>query len=138
MDPTIRLRIATRIHFALLRHYGEDVAVSTLLKNGEHAREALWVCEASGHDELVDLAKQFETAARQEARALRLRNQQARLEAALAARHGATPQDLAWSRDTSGFGLSRPAETVEAATPHTGGWLNPSSWLRRSAPRSAR
>ena len=32
MDPTIRLRIATRIHFALLRHYGEDVGVSTLLK----------------------------------------------------------------------------------------------------------
>ena len=53
MDPTTRLRIATRIHFALLRHYGEDVAVSTLLRDEAQAREVLWVCEASGVDDLV-------------------------------------------------------------------------------------
>ncbi len=56
MDPTIRLRIATRIHFALLRHYSEDVPVSTLLQGEDDAREALWVCDASGQDELVALA----------------------------------------------------------------------------------
>ena len=62
MDPTIRLRIATRIHFALLRHYGEDVAVSTLLHDEADACEALWVCDASGHAELVTLAMQFRAA----------------------------------------------------------------------------
>ena len=133
MDPTIRLRIATRIHFALLRHYGEDVGVSTLLKSEADAREALWVCEASGHKELVSLAKQFETATRQEARAVRLRHQEASIEASTAALRGATPQDMAWSRDTSGFGLTRAAETFDAPAARSGGWLKTPSWLRLGA-----
>ena len=133
MDPTNRLRIATRIHFALLRHYGEDVAVSTLLKNEAHAREALWVCEASADDELVALGKQFETATRHEARAARLRSQQPRTSAP----QGATPHELAWSQDTSGFGLTRPIELADPAALKPGHWLKPSSWLRRGAARSA-
>ena len=59
LDPTIRLRLATRIHFALLRRYGEDVEVSTLLRGTSEAREAIWVCEASGNAELIALARQF-------------------------------------------------------------------------------
>ena len=133
MDPTIRLRIATRIHFALLRHYGEDVAVSTLLKNGAAAREALWVCEASNHDELVQLAVQFKTATRQEARAVQLRERQARAETS----HGAAPREMAWSQDTSGFGLSRPLELTDAPASASGRWLKPSTWLRRSPPHIA-
>jgi len=135
MDPTIRLRIATRIHFALLRHYGEDVAVSTLLRNGAAAREALWVCEASTHDELVQLALQFETATRQEARAVQLRERQARAEASHATVHGAAPRDLTWSQDTSGFGLSRPLELTDAPASASGRWLKPSTWLQRSPTR---
>ena len=46
MDLNSKLRIATRIHFALLRHYSEDVPVSDLIKGEADAREALWVCEA--------------------------------------------------------------------------------------------
>ena len=134
MDPTIRLRIATRIHFALLRHYGEDVAVSTLLRNGAPAREALWVCEASKHDELVQLAIQFETATRQEARAVQLRERQARVEASHPAAHGAAPRDMAWSQDTSGFGLSRPLELTDAPATASGR-LKPSTWLHRSPTR---
>lgn len=133
LDPTTRLRIATRIHFALLRHYTEDVSVSTLLRNEAHAREALWVCEASGIDELVALGKQFETASRQEARAARLRSEQACAETGPSAPHGSTPQDLAWSRDTSGFGMTRPPETIAQPAPKTASWLKPSSWLRGSA-----
>jgi hypothetical protein len=132
MDPTTRLRIATRIHFALLRHYGEDVAVSTLLRNGSSAREALWVCEASNHDELVQLAIRFKTATRQEARAVQLRERQAH---AVEPSHGATPHDLVWSRDTSGFGLSRPPEALDAPAPKSGSWLKPSTWLGRHAAR---
>ena len=123
MDPTIRLRLATRIHFALLRHYGENVSVSTLLKGQADAREALWVCEASGHEELVTLAQQFSAPAQHPATA--------RLESTPAT----TPQDLAWSQDTSGFGISRPADLAE---PQATSWLKPSSWLGRSSARAPR
>jgi hypothetical protein len=57
MNSSTRLRIATRIHFALLRHFDEKVEVETLLRGGDEAREALWVCEASGSRELAALAR---------------------------------------------------------------------------------
>jgi hypothetical protein len=57
--PHHRLQIAARIHFALLRRYAENVEVSTLLAGGDTEREALWVCDASGDDELMRLAKRF-------------------------------------------------------------------------------
>ena len=118
----MRLRIATRIHFALLRHYGEQVAVSTLLQGGDDAREALWVCEASGHADLVTLAWQFAQVAPNRA----------------PAPEPSAPQDAPWAQDTSGFGVSSPAYEPEparqAAAP--GRWLNPARWLRRErAPR---
>ena len=121
MNPTARFRIATRIHFALLRHYGEDVSVGTLLQGENDANEALWVCEASGIEELVALSRQFNSAA---------------APSASTAPRGAVPQDLAWSQDTSGFGLSRPSELAElgAPMPRPTRWLSPSSWLR-SSPR---
>jgi hypothetical protein len=127
LDPTVRLRIATRIHFALLRHYGEQVAVSTLLEGGEEAREALWVCEASGDADLEALAVQFARVAR----------------TAEPAPEPGTPQDAVWAQDTSGFGVSRPADEREPAqreaarrTPALGRWLSPSRWLRQGgAPR---
>ncbi|MEP7101171.1 MAG: hypothetical protein ABI781_11725 [Burkholderiales bacterium] len=106
MDPTIRLRIATRIHFALLRQYGEDVAVSTLLGDEGDAREALWVCEASGHDELVLLAKQFKAMPKPMPLIAPRRTIPG------VATRAAVPQDMAWSQDTSGFGLSRPPEAM--------------------------
>ena len=132
-DPTVRLRLATRIHFALLRHCGEPVGVSTLMKGGSEAREALWVCQASGHAELVALALQFMNSASVASAA-----------SAAAVRHAA-PQYAAWAQDTSGFGVSRPAADHEpatrvhdpAATPARApaGWLNPAHWLRRRAAR---
>lgn len=64
MDPTLRFRLATRIHFALLRHFGEDVQVNSLLRGEGEAREALWVCESSGDPELAALARQLERRSR--------------------------------------------------------------------------
>ncbi len=64
MDATLRFRLATRIHFALLRHFGEDVQVNSLLKGEGEAREALWVCEASGDAELAGLARRLERRSR--------------------------------------------------------------------------
>ena len=84
-----RFRIATRIHFALLRQFGEDVGVSTLLHGGPEAREALWVCEASNDAQLVALAEQFKRSAN-------------------APSEDDAPQDAAWARNTSGFGHSLP------------------------------
>lgn len=125
MDTSIRLRIATRIHFALLRHYGESVDVGLLLKNDASAREALWVCEASGDAEMTALARQFRHASKAEAKAR--------------AKAAAKPQDLAWAKDTSGFGLSRPLEIDGAAAGLAApSWLRPSTWLKAKAARPAR
>jgi hypothetical protein len=119
VDTSTRLRIATRIHFALLRQYGEHVEVGSLIKGGADVREAMWVCEASGDAELASMARQLRHADRVESKA--------------AAAKAAAPQDAAWARDTSGFGLSRPLELEEPAG-STSSWLRPSSWLKRSAP----
>jgi hypothetical protein len=139
VDPTIRLRIATRIHFALLRHYGEDVSVGTLLKGEIDAREALWVCEASGFEDLRALARQFNSAAAPVAVTTHPLNAStpANAKPASSAARGAVPQDLAWSQDTSGFGVTRPSELGALGTPLTQPtrWLKPSSWLRGSSPR---
>jgi hypothetical protein len=116
MDQSIRLRLAARIHFALLRNYDENVAVSALLDGGWQAQEALWVCEASGDTELRNLAIQFVAASRAAARA----------DSEMAA-----PQDAAWARNTSGFGLSRPLPLDKVLPPLAEpGWRHPLRWLR--------
>ena len=40
-DPTVRLRLATQLHFALLRHCGIPVGVRTLPMGGDEAHGAL-------------------------------------------------------------------------------------------------
>jgi len=120
-----RLRIATRIHFALLRHLGEGIDVGTMLKNDAQAREVLWVCEASGDAELIALARQYVRAG--------MLSDEAK------AAGGHATQDTPWARDTSGFGVSHPPEMHESpdvgtrkrSTSVSSGWLNPVSWLRR-------
>jgi hypothetical protein len=152
MDPTVRLRLATRIHFALLRHYDENVSVSTLLKGEDDAMEALWVCEASGHDELVALAQQFNSAMSAE-RAAAAKPKvvvqpeiavsraaiKAPIKTSIKAPRAATPQEMAWSQDTSGFGLSRLSEFGDAqtaiATVKAAHWMSPATWLRRTISR---
>lgn len=117
MDTSTRLRIATRIHFALLRQYGEHVEIGSLMKAGADVREAIWVCEASGDANLAALARQLRHAERAESKT--------------AAPKAAAPQDVAWARDTSGFGLSRPLE-LEGVGSVSSSWLRPSSWLKRN------
>jgi hypothetical protein len=132
MDLNNKLRIATRIHFALLRHYSEDVPVSDLIKGEADAREALWVCEASGIDELVTLARQFEAASAEEVLATRTH----RLNpprAAHAPRAAAALQSRVWAQDFSDFGASTPPSFLQPPTPVIPAWLKPSTWLRRAA-----
>ena len=148
MDATNRLRIATRIHFALLRQYGEQVAVSTLLADGADAREALWVCEASGLRELTSLAAQLKAAAADaagaapgEARPAMPNDARPAMPRATpsqptphhGAPRGAAPQALAWAQDTTGFGLSRPLESIDAPARGPARGLKLSRWWRGEA-----
>lgn len=121
LDTATRLRLATRIHFALLRHYGQKVEISALMKTEGEVREAIWVCEASGDSELAAMARQ-----------LRMANE--------APATGTVVQDtMAWSGDTSGFGVSRPPELDAKPEPAAASsrWLKPSSWMRRGAARQS-
>jgi len=130
LDANNRLRIATRIHFALMRHLGADVVdVGRMLKSEAEAREVLWVCDASGDDELVSLARNFRrVGAAEAAEAL------AHAQAKAAAGHAA--QETPWARDTSGFGLSQPPDVADTAprgktNSVSSAWMKPVSWLRR-------
>lgn len=120
MDSTL-LRIATRIHFALLRHYGERVEVSDLLQDEALAREVLWVCDASADREMIALARQF----RHAQATSRLR----------AAKPAAAAQPSGWA-PSSGFAPSRPAGDDEDHRPSR--WLRPSTWLKGLSPRDTR
>lgn len=119
MDTSTRLRIATRIHFALLRQYGEHVEIGSLMKGGADAREAMFVCEASGDTELATLARRLRHADRAESRA--------------ATTATPAPQEAAWANNTTGFGISRPLGLDDAA-PTSSSWLSPSTWLKRATP----
>jgi len=121
MDPN-RFRLATRIHFALLRQYGEDVDVASLLKGSAEGREALWVCEASQDRELAELAAQFKQLSRAPA------------QRAEPVEPADAPQDVAWARNTSGFGATMPVDLdAPRHAPPARALLKPSSWLRKSA-----
>ena len=116
-----RLRLATRIHFALRRRYGESVEVSELLRGTAQGQEALWVCDASGDLELSVWARQLRTLiappALPEAEPTAIGNAQARLTTSLpditASEPEVAPTDMAWSADTSGFGMYSPLVDVE-------------------------
>jgi hypothetical protein len=123
-----RFRLAAKIHFALLRLYGVDVGVSTLLLGGAESREALWVCAASPDAELAGMARAFE-------RCSEALESIAGHEPAAAA-----PQDAEWASNTSGFGFvaSSFLEPLEPSAPAsaprriaaTRRLFKPSSWLR--------
>ena len=136
MDPTSRLRLATRIHFALMRQFDEAVEVRDLLDNTANGCEALWVCDASGDTELVALAQELRRATRRAAAAAPAMPPAPRSPANVVA-GGRVPQDTSWSQDTSGFGLSRPSEfdARPRRTEAPSSWFAPIDWLRRGSAR---
>ncbi|MBX3620246.1 MAG: hypothetical protein KF891_09725 [Rhizobacter sp.] len=120
MSTPVQLRIATRIHFILKRDLGEGINVAAMLGDPNEAREVLFVCQASGNPELVSLARQYVNAGK-------LAGQDTPRQDA--------PQDAAWARNTSGFGVSRPPPIAE---PEERSWRSATLWLRRGASRAAR
>jgi hypothetical protein len=120
MDPTSRLRIATRIHYALLRQLGTGIDVGYMLKREDYAREVLYVCEGSGDPELASLARKFERAS---------------IEATLTESKYATLDGLQpgaetdWSSETSGSGATRMGDLDAGPDRTSSRWLTPSRWL---------
>lgn len=121
MSTPVQLRIATRIHFILKRDLGEGINVAAMLSDATEAREVLFVCQASGNAELVSLARQFINAGKL-AKPAHARNE--------------APQDAAWARNTSGFGVTQAAELSSMSEESS--WRSATQWLRRSANRAAR
>jgi hypothetical protein len=54
-----KLRIATKIHFFLLRELGQGIDIERMLSHELYARDVLLVCEACPGTELARLAAQF-------------------------------------------------------------------------------
>jgi hypothetical protein len=54
-----KLRIATKIHFFLLRELGQGIDIERMLSHELYARDVLLVCEACAGTELARLAAQF-------------------------------------------------------------------------------
>jgi hypothetical protein len=140
MDPTYRLRTATRLHFLLLRRYGQDLDVSILLKATAAKHDGLWLCRATGDAELIRLARQLARAnqahAEQESRLREDLMMSARTAAAASENGhgaaGATAQSMPWGRNTTGFGVTSPQDL--RAMPSTAGqparWFNPMHWIK--------
>ncbi|MEO8152965.1 MAG: hypothetical protein ABI605_07840 [Rhizobacter sp.] len=116
MSTPAQLRIAARIHFVLKHDLGEGINVAAMLSDTHEAREVLFVCQASGNPELVSLARQFVNAGKLAKPAL--------------GHKGDAPQDAAWSRNTSGFGVTHPSEL---SAPEESSWRSATQWLRRSS-----
>ncbi|MCM5678512.1 hypothetical protein M8A51_03085 [Schlegelella sp. S2-27] len=106
-----RFRVATRIHYGLLKHIGEGIDLPTMLEREDYALDVLQVCRASGNAELQHLAEAFVAASRQ--------------------RPGRAPHAPSLSADTSGFGLTEPpldtgaASAVPSERARLGGWFGP-------------
>jgi hypothetical protein len=154
LDPTACLRLATRLHFMLRRHLDQEFEIGVLMQGGFEARTALRLCRTSGLPELVSLAHELERVHRHDAKANARRAaaakeaREARKAAAVRSTKrvvaaGRAEQDLEWSKDTSGFGLSLPpahdaamdAELEMPAKPKPirTGWLARLGLARRGA-----
>ncbi|MBI5256846.1 MAG: hypothetical protein HY855_10135 [Burkholderiales bacterium] len=103
------LQIATKIHFYLMRELGQGIDVEKMLKHPRYARDVLLVCDACTGTELAQLAVQYRSA-----RDLYKRLDQR--QATTPPGHAAHPTE--WSKDTTGFGLSRPMDETGPATGH--------------------
>ena len=150
--PLSQLQIAQRLFQSLLRELDHSIEVERLLDDPRYARDVLLVCDASTDSVLPALAALFRTSAPPVGRragdtpAAGLSPEAVRpaapRPAAPAARSPDSPgharQANAWSRDTSGFGVSRPASAGPSTSPPpdsapAGPDLGPTSPARRLA-----
>lgn len=129
-----RLQLATRIHFTLLRTLGEGIDVARMLRQRHYAEEVASVCRSLNDYALHELADRFEEATAAEDVKFHMEVSAREARAALAQiprRAPVAQQDLAWSQDTSGFGVSRPLHALDTAppAPARSSRFSPSNWL---------
>lgn len=147
MTALTRLHLAARIHLALLRELKQGVDVRRMLREREYAEQVLDVCRGIDDLALLEMADRFDDESAAEDAKVHMAEAAARARAALAQipRRGASvPQDLSWSRHTSGFGVtqapaglqSAPLPLEAAHPPASRFW--PVGWLRLVRQRSAR
>lgn len=147
MDSTERLRIAGLIQAGLARRLKFSIDLPSMLSMPAYAREVLFVCQGLEDPELVSLAAEYERAAARAAKPMpRIRTPESGLAAPppAMARHAPelpvadavpAPQDAAWARDTSGFGVTRSPEPGDEET----GTARPArQWLGRWFRRETR
>ncbi len=119
MDSHHRLQLANRIHLGLMRELGQGIDLKQMLTSTLYARDVLLVCQAYPDTELPQLSEQFRKAAAEP-----------------------MTRRADWQRDSSGFGVSRPAvnshsgfdefaEALADARQPTRRWLTPSTWFAR-------
>lgn len=111
-DP--RWPLAQRIHQVLVREIDHAIEPERLLTDARYARDVLLVCDALPGGEAPPLATQF--------RALPPPAAGVAANTAPAGAPGHAQQPTDWSRDTSGFGVTRPPVDASAgsAPPRTG------------------
>ena len=95
-----RLQLARRIYQVLVREIDHAIEVERLLTDARYARDVLLVCDALPGSEAPPLATQFRALPPPAA------GMAARPVPTGAPGHAQQPTD--WSRDTSGFGVTRP------------------------------
>jgi hypothetical protein len=99
-DHVGRLQVAQRIHQLLVREIDHAIEVERLLTDPHYARDVLLVCDALHGSEAPSLATRFRGWPAPAAGGAGQR--------AAPPAPGHTQQATDWSRDTSGFGVSRP------------------------------
>jgi hypothetical protein len=113
------LQIATKIHFFLMRELGKGIDVEKMLQHPRYARDVLLVCDACRGTELAELASTYR----------QVKKLYDRLEAA-AQIPGHAPHPTEWSRNTTGFGVSRPMD-VDPPAEGNAPQADSRSWLSR-------
>ena len=103
MSTAAQLRIAARIHFHLKHLLNEGIDVAAMLSDTRQAQEVLWVCHASGDQELQLLAREYESATERAAQLAKPPALSPQL-AHPASAPSTASQDTPWANNTTGFG----------------------------------
>ena len=113
IPPSIgRLQLARRIYQVLVREIDHAIEVERLLTDARYARDVLLVCDALPGSEAPPLATQFRAMPPPTA------GMSAHPGPTVAPGHARQPTD--WSRDTSGFGVTRPPPVAPLANSRPG------------------
>jgi len=145
MDSDTQLRLATRIHSALLRYLGTGIDVASMLSRKSYAREVIYVCSGCSDPELNALAKEYVGArkAAREARSMPLvERRNVPTTVPMLPVTAEVKLDPEWARDSSNFSPSELAQSESPPDDHGGEprkrWFDPARWLRRESGESSR